>query len=366
MKVMTILGTRPEIIRLSRVIDVLDRARATTSSCTPARITTRSSPTCSSRSSASGPRTATSASARSSFGDQIGKIIAASETALREERPDRLLLLGDTNSSLSAVIAKRLGIPVFHLEAGNRCYDDRVPEEVNRRVIDHSSDVLMPYTERSRANLLREGFAGERVFVVGNPIREVLIAHENRITASDVVARARHVAGRVRARDHAPRGERRRRAPVAVTRRRAAAAAKRVRQAGDRKRPSADARDDGTLRCRRRSGGSVVRRAVLVPRLRRARAERVLRPQRQRHGSGGVLHLPHPERHDPRHDRAARDDRGGQQHAERRGARDDPPLRAHRARQRAGMEGSAGVHRRERERHRREDRARISSRHRPR
>src|SRR5512133_2424317 len=96
------------------------------------------------------------------------------ESLLFKEKPDRVLILGDTNSGLAALIAKRMGIPVYHMEAGNRCYDDRVPEEVNRRVIDHSSNVLMPYTERSRANLLREGIEGQRVYVIGNPIKEVL------------------------------------------------------------------------------------------------------------------------------------------------------------------------------------------------
>jgi len=108
---------------------------------------------------------------------------------MRAQRPDRLLVLGDTNSSISAFVAKRLGISVFHMEAGNRCYDDRVPEEVNRRVIDHSSDVLMPYTERSRANLLREGIEGDRIFVTGNPIYEVLTAHEDEIAASEILGR---------------------------------------------------------------------------------------------------------------------------------------------------------------------------------
>jgi UDP-N-acetylglucosamine 2-epimerase (non-hydrolysing) len=85
-----------------------------------------------------------------------------------------LLILGDTNSGLSALVARRLGIPVYHMEAGNRCYDDRVPEEVNRRVIDHSSTVLMPYTNRSRDNLIREGVASDRVYVTGNPIKQVI------------------------------------------------------------------------------------------------------------------------------------------------------------------------------------------------
>ena len=94
-------------------------------------------------------------------------------------------------AALGVIVAKRLGIPVFHMEAGNRCFDDRVPEEVNRRVIDHSSDVLLPYTERSRENLLREGFDRARIFVTGNPIKEVLDHHDERIDASDVLGRAR-------------------------------------------------------------------------------------------------------------------------------------------------------------------------------
>ena len=87
-----------------------------------------------------------------------------------------MLILGDTNSGLAALVAARLGIPVYHMEAGNRCYDDRVPEEINRRVIDHSSTVLMPYTVRSKENLVREGIERERIFVTGNPIGEVLDA----------------------------------------------------------------------------------------------------------------------------------------------------------------------------------------------
>lgn len=122
-----------------------------------------------------------------SFGDQIGKIISTTEKLLLAEKPDRLLLLGDTNSSLSAIVAKRLGIPVYHMEAGNRCYDDRVPEEVNRRIIDHCSDVLMPYTERSRANLLREGIRSDRIFVTGNPIYEVIQHYLSSIRSSSVL-----------------------------------------------------------------------------------------------------------------------------------------------------------------------------------
>jgi UDP-N-acetylglucosamine 2-epimerase (non-hydrolysing) len=188
MKVLTILGTRPEIIRLSRVIEKLD------ATCTHVLVHT-------------GQNYAESLSdvffdelrvrepdlylgiRESSFGAQIGAIITQAEQVLKAERPDRLLILGDTNSGLAAVPAKRLGIPVFHMEAGNRCYDDRVPEEVNRRIIDHSSDVLMPYTERSRANLLHEGFASDRIYVIGNPIFEVLNYYAEEIGSSGVLDR---------------------------------------------------------------------------------------------------------------------------------------------------------------------------------
>ena len=188
MKVLTVLGTRPEIIRLSRVIERLDAA------CEQVLVHT-------------GQNYAESLSdvffdqlrvrqpdaylgiREASFGAQMAAIIAQTERVLEAERPDRLLILGDTNSGLAAVPAKRLGIPVFHMEAGNRCYDDRVPEEVNRRIIDHSSDVLMPYTERSRANLIREGFASDRIFVIGNPIFEVLTYYAEEIGRSDILGR---------------------------------------------------------------------------------------------------------------------------------------------------------------------------------
>jgi len=98
-------------------------------------------------------------------------------------------VLGDTNSGLVSIVARRLGVPVYHMEAGNRCFDDRVPEEVNRRVIDHSSSVLLPYTERSRANLLREGLASDAIHVTGNPILEVIERHQARIDRSDCLQR---------------------------------------------------------------------------------------------------------------------------------------------------------------------------------
>ena len=186
MKVMTILGTRPEIIRLSRIIPKLDRLCQHVLVHTGQNFDRNLSQLFFDDLGLREPDYFMGVRA-ASFGEQIGKMIAESERILLEEKPDKLLLLGDTNSSLSAIVAKRLGIPVYHMEAGNRCYDDRVPEEVNRRIIDHSSDVLMPYTERSRQNLLREGISGNRVYVTGNPIYEVIRAYEDRITESAIL-----------------------------------------------------------------------------------------------------------------------------------------------------------------------------------
>ncbi|MBV9925978.1 MAG: UDP-N-acetylglucosamine 2-epimerase (non-hydrolyzing) [Acidobacteria bacterium] len=189
MKIMTVLGTRPEIIRLSRVIEGLDRlADAHVLVHTGQNFDPSLSDLFFEQLGVRRPDHYLGARGET-FGEQIGQIVALSERVMREERPDRLLILGDTNSALAAVVAKRLGVPVFHMEAGNRCYDDRVPEEVNRRVVDHSSDVLMPYTERSRHNLLREGVEGRRVYVTGNPILEVIEHYGPEIEKSDVLAR---------------------------------------------------------------------------------------------------------------------------------------------------------------------------------
>jgi UDP-N-acetylglucosamine 2-epimerase (non-hydrolysing) len=124
-----------------------------------------------------------------SFGEQIGQILSKTDEVLEKHKPDKIVILGDTNSALSAIVAARRGIPVFHLEAGNRCYDDRVPEEINRRIIDHSSQVLLPYTRRSKENLVREGIERERIFVTGNPIKEVLDSYADSIDKSDVLER---------------------------------------------------------------------------------------------------------------------------------------------------------------------------------
>lgn len=183
MKILTVLGTRPEIIRLSRVIPALDRLCEHVVVHTGQNYERALHDVFFEELGVRSPDRVLECRADTPMG-QVGAILSGCERAILDCRPDRLLILGDTNSGLSAIAAKRMGVPVFHMEAGNRCYDDRVPEEVNRRVIDHSSDVLLPYTERSRANLLREGIAGERIFVTGNPIKEVLDHYAPRIDAS--------------------------------------------------------------------------------------------------------------------------------------------------------------------------------------
>lgn len=192
---MTILGTRPEIIRLSRVIPKLDGLAEHILVHTGQNYAASLSDVFFDELDLRAPDHYLDVR-EETFGAQIAAIFRGAEEILHSEAPDRLLVLGDTNSGLAAIVAKRLGIPVYHMEAGNRCYDDRVPEEVNRRVIDHSSDVLMPYTERSRMNLLREGIAGECVYVIGNPILEVLRHYEERIGASEVLYRLELERGR--------------------------------------------------------------------------------------------------------------------------------------------------------------------------
>jgi len=185
MKIVTVLGTRPEIIRLSRIIDKLDRTSQHVLVHTGQNYDPNLNDVFFQQLGVRAPDHYLNA--KGSLGEQLGILLSETEKILKKEKPDKLLILGDTNSALSAIIAKRYGIPVYHMEAGNRCYDDRVPEEVNRRIIDHSSDVLMPYTERSRQNLLREGIPGQRIFVTGNPIYEVIQHYDTQIQASAIL-----------------------------------------------------------------------------------------------------------------------------------------------------------------------------------
>lgn len=123
------------------------------------------------------------------LGETIGNVISKSYEILSSEKPDALLVLGDTNSVLSTIAAKRLKIPIFHMEAGNRCFDQNVPEEINRKISDHISDINLTYTEHSRRYLLSEGFRKDHVFVTGSPLYEVLKKNENKIESSNVLER---------------------------------------------------------------------------------------------------------------------------------------------------------------------------------
>ncbi len=186
MKIMTIFGTRPEIIRLSLVMKILDEYAN--------HITVHTGQNYDESLSDIfirdlGVRTPDEhfGIRANSFGEQAGKILELGDKAIVEHQPDRVLILGDTNSALSSIVAARRGIPVYHMEAGNRCYDDRVPEEINRRIVDHSSTILLPYTKRSAENLVREGIDRERIFVTGNPINEVLENFKPNIEKSEVL-----------------------------------------------------------------------------------------------------------------------------------------------------------------------------------
>lgn len=184
---MTILGTRPEIIRLSRVINLLDKSACRhilvhTGQNTHANLSDVFFKELSIRK----PdymldATAPNGSAR------VGAILSQVHALLEKERPDKILILGDTFSGMSAYSARLLGIPVYHMEAGNRCFDDRVPEEINRPLIDRLSTINLPYTNNSRRYLLAEGFDSKRVIVAGNPMYEVLKAYKPEIDKSSAL-----------------------------------------------------------------------------------------------------------------------------------------------------------------------------------
>lgn len=187
MKIATVLGTRPEIIRLSLIIKKLDTLCTHVLIHTGQNFDRNLSDLFFEEMDIRKPDYHLEVKADTMSG-QIGQLLERCEKVFRDEKPDRILILGDTNSALCAIIAKRMGIPVYHMEAGNRCFDDRVPEEVNRRIVDHSSDILLPYTHRSKENLYREGFPVNRVYVTGNPIGEVITAYEDKISVSQILA----------------------------------------------------------------------------------------------------------------------------------------------------------------------------------
>lgn len=188
LKLMTILGTRPEIIRLSEVIKKADTYFNQILVHTGQNYDYTLNQIFFEELELREPNYYLD-SAGDNLGETMGNIIAKSYEVLQKEMPDALLILGDTNSALSAIPAKRLKIPIFHMEAGNRCFDQNVPEEINRKIVDHISDINLPYTEHSRRYLLSEGFRKEHIFVTGSPMQEVLQKHMDRIDASDVLDR---------------------------------------------------------------------------------------------------------------------------------------------------------------------------------
>jgi len=186
LKVMTILGTRPELIRLAEIIKKLDAFTNHIFVHTNQNFNYELNEIFFEEFGLRKPDYLLDVKS-DSIGGQIGKIISQTEIVMRKEKPDALLILGDTNSALSCIVAKRMKIPVFHMESGNRCFDDRVPEEINRRIVDHTSDINLPYTEHARRNLLREGIDSHTIFVVGSPLREVIENNMSKIENSRVL-----------------------------------------------------------------------------------------------------------------------------------------------------------------------------------
>lgn len=187
LKVMTIAGTRPELIRLSEIIKKADiyfeHSFVHTGQNYDARLNDIFYEDLGIR-----RPDYYLAAVGNNLGETMGNIIAKSYTLMQDLKPDALLILGDTNSALSAVSAKRLKIPIFHMEAGNRCFDENLPEETNRRIVDHISDMNLPYTEHARRYLIAEGIRKEHIYVTGSPMKEVIWAHRKSIAQSNVLS----------------------------------------------------------------------------------------------------------------------------------------------------------------------------------
>ena len=188
LKLMTIIGTRPEIIRLSAVMKCADKYFDHIIVHTGQNYDYTLNQVFFEDLELRAPDYYLD-SVGADLGETMGNIIAKSYQVMVKEKPDAVLLLGDTNSALSAISAKRLKIPIFHMEAGNRCWDWNVSEMINRKIVDHISDINLPYTEHSRRYLISEGIDGKTVFVTGSPMREVLEEYKDKIDASDVLSR---------------------------------------------------------------------------------------------------------------------------------------------------------------------------------
>lgn len=190
MKVMTIVGTRPEVIKLCRVIRKLDRHVRHVLVHTGQNHDYELNQIFFDQLEIRKPDHFLNV-VGVTLGETLGNILARSYEVMAVERPDALLLLGDTNSCLAAIVAKRLKIPIFHMEAGNRCFDQRVPEELNRKIVDHISDINLTYSDHAREYLLREGLPPDRVMKTGSPMCEVLSHYGSHIDQSDALTRLR-------------------------------------------------------------------------------------------------------------------------------------------------------------------------------
>ena len=186
LKVMTIVGTRPELIRLSQIIKKADMYFDHIFVHTGQNYDSRLNDIFYEDLEIRKPDVYLDVVGQN-LGETLGSIISKSYEVMVKEKPDALLILGDTNSALSAISAKRLKVPIFHMEAGNRCFDENLPEETNRRIVDHISDVNLPYTEHARRYLIAEGIRKEHIYVTGSPMREIICANEYKIAQSKVL-----------------------------------------------------------------------------------------------------------------------------------------------------------------------------------
>ncbi|NTU50095.1 MAG: UDP-N-acetylglucosamine 2-epimerase (non-hydrolyzing) [Desulfobulbaceae bacterium] len=188
LKVMTVIGTRPELIRLSRVIEKLDQYCVHIMAHTGQNYDYELNQIFFDDLGIRRPDHFLNAACKSAS-ETIGKVITTIDELLVAEEPDAMLVLGDTNSCLSVIPAKRRKVPIFHMEAGNRCFDMRVPEEINRRIVDHTADVNLTYSDIARECLMREGLPPEMVIKIGSPMMEVLSHYRPQIDASDILDR---------------------------------------------------------------------------------------------------------------------------------------------------------------------------------
>lgn len=186
MKVLSILGTRPELIKMSEIIKKLDQHTEHIFVHTGQNYDYELNEIFYKDLNLRKPDHFLGV-VGNSLGETLGNVLFETEKILKLYEPDAVVILGDTNSALGGIVAKRMKIPLFHLEAGNRCFDDNVPEEINRRIMDHISDVNMVYTENQRLYLLAEGVAKDRIFIMGSPMHEVILEHAIAIDSSDAM-----------------------------------------------------------------------------------------------------------------------------------------------------------------------------------